>query len=451
MGGPITWRSVMGASLADASRPLALAQPSFNGSFDTLNNALKERQAAEEVARTRQKDNATQLFMGDIQAIDSPEAFQAARDGLYQRLAQAGAGVDQAALRGALDGRLGTLQQRYVQGQAYKDNLQAAGDKEEALRFRPQMTSIQGRIAQGREEDVGPDIEALPERLRAELFKAADERRQLEVGRERDATKFERDGKQHDLNLRQGEARIKESNAHVAEAGLRQQLTRRQIDSANEERLLSDALGQAYLAARGNMTANGMPVENVMTNAAEQVGGNLAPRLQAKLLQAARSADQANVEAWRTEQDRNGYVGATALNPGAVMGDLDEVITKSVPKEHQERVRGTVGRILRDGYVVKKGTKLDDNFIVEQDTTIPIPFGVMRPIIQGSEDPTRWYNPFSWISGQEDDIENAVAAQMKRPEVIRDVRARMLAEQLRAAARKDPQSQLPANSPSKKK
>ncbi len=42
--GVITWRNVVGPSLADASRPMELARQSFDGAFSGLDKMLKERQ-----------------------------------------------------------------------------------------------------------------------------------------------------------------------------------------------------------------------------------------------------------------------------------------------------------------------------------------------------------------------------------------------------------------------
>ena len=187
---------------------------------------------------------------------------------------------------------------------------------------------------------------------------------------------------------------------------------------------------------------NGLPNESAMTAAATAATEGMDPRIAAKVLQQARQADAANVQAWRDDQDKNGYVGAVPLNPTAVSSSLEEVI-KTIPEDDQESVRAHVNGLVREGVTIPKGTKLPDGSTLEEDMKVPVPFNVARSAILESYGP--WYKGGFRRGVSATDI---IEQQVKRPEVFMDILTRDRAERLKDSLRNNPD--LPSNEKRKK-
>jgi hypothetical protein len=125
MAGPITWRNVTGPSLADASRPLEVAQRTISGAFDSFGNVLQRQQDVADRNWDQVKENNTQDFLNKIYSAQGAEGFKALQDSgeLDRMLAANGAQIDRAAARSAMDGRLTTLQNRDMAGITYKNTM----------------------------------------------------------------------------------------------------------------------------------------------------------------------------------------------------------------------------------------------------------------------------------------------------------------------------------------
>jgi hypothetical protein len=121
MAGPITWRTVNGPSLAEASRPMESAQRSFDNAFTGLGGVLKQQEATDQANWNQIKENNTQDFLNKLYSAQGAEGFKALQDSgeLDRMLAANGAQIDRAAARSAMDGRLDTLQQRDLRGLKY--------------------------------------------------------------------------------------------------------------------------------------------------------------------------------------------------------------------------------------------------------------------------------------------------------------------------------------------
>jgi hypothetical protein len=121
MAGPITWRTVNGPSLAEASRPLEAAQRAFDNAFTGLGGALKQWDAGQKDIWKQQDAAATQDVLGQIYRAKTVEEFNALRDSgaLDQATAANGAVIDRAAVNALADGRPDTLQQRDLRGLKY--------------------------------------------------------------------------------------------------------------------------------------------------------------------------------------------------------------------------------------------------------------------------------------------------------------------------------------------
>lgn len=143
MPDPITWRNVVGPSLADASRPLQAAGNSFDAGFDVLGKALASRQQANQVQVNLAREGAKQSFLDLVQSAKTPEELAAlqASGALDQRLATLDV-RDRAAVRGADETRLSAVRNLVTQGQQFGDTQL---DRQQA----PIRDQIASRIASG--------------------------------------------------------------------------------------------------------------------------------------------------------------------------------------------------------------------------------------------------------------------------------------------------------------
>jgi hypothetical protein len=179
MNGPITWRTVNGPSLAEASRPLDSAAQLLSSGFGSLNNVLQKQDSVDKANWQQQKENNTNEFLNQIYAANGPDGFKALQDSgqLQQMLSGFGAQIDQAQARSTMDTRLGTLQQREKAGIEYGNFM--TDEKQ-----RPITQQIMSEAALGNKDAAlklmadNPDI-----RLPADLTKAI-------VAGERDLTKW---------------------------------------------------------------------------------------------------------------------------------------------------------------------------------------------------------------------------------------------------------------------
>lgn len=126
MGQPIRWDNVGGANLSEASRPLEAAQRSFLGAFDTVGNALQQRQTIEDQNWQNTKSNNTNAYLDAVSRLSTPEQLVAAKaqgGALDQLRSQFGNQVDANAIRGAVDARTAAVQQQAMQDITYKNAL----------------------------------------------------------------------------------------------------------------------------------------------------------------------------------------------------------------------------------------------------------------------------------------------------------------------------------------
>ena len=421
----ITWRSLMGQN-PDPVRAMGAAQNSFEGMFGSLNTALTQYQQQQQAQETKLKsDNLERFYAEAASKYSTPEAFQAAlASGELQGLAGSyGDAIDKAAVRNFLDTRGGVLQQRQQDQWKYQEGLENQNAK-------PFIDDIRSRIAAGDfdtantllSENELPNEAALYEALKAAQDSAKEQKYKDEL------RPLEMEGKRLSLD----------SSRESLEN------TRLQRREAEAQRLADALLSQAYLNARGKMSENGLPNESAMTDEASKLVEGQDPRIAAKVLQAARQSDVANVQAWREEQDKNGYVGSVPLNPTAVSSSLEEVIQK-IPEGDQESVRTHVNELVRNGVTIPKGTKLPDGTSLEEDMKVPVPFNVARSAILESYGP--WYK-FGYRRGAS--ATDIIEEQVRRPEVFMDILMRDRAERLKASLRQDPDLSS-GNTVSKKK
>ena len=416
----ITWRSLMGQN-PDPVRAMSAAQDSFDGMFGSLNSALTKYQDQQKIAETKLKgDNLERFYADAASRFSTPEAFQAAlASGELQGLASGyGDSIDKTAVRNFMETRGGVLQQRQQDQWKYQKALE---DQAAA----PVLDDVRSRIEAGDFETANtlltentlPNEAALYEALRKRQEGAADTAHQNAL---------------RPLDLQGKQLALESSGESLRGARINREGAELNLTAAKEQRTAEDVISQAYMAARGKMMENGLPNETAMTEAAAELSQDLDPRIAAKVLQSARQVDVANVQAWRDDQDKNGYVGSVPLNPTAVSSSLEEVI-KTVPEGDQESVRTHVNELVRNGVTLPKGTQLPDGTTLNEDLKVPVPFNVARSAILESYGP--WYKLGHRRGVSATDI---IKEQVRRPEVFMDILTRDRAERLKESLRKDP-------------
>lgn len=121
MSGPITWRNVHGPSLAEAARPMELANQSINNAFARAQNTLDSYQKQYQAIEDRQEQGRLLDAKELLQGATTPEQVEALRE----QLAAARSGMSnesRAALLGAEEARIASLQERILNNQKYADN-----------------------------------------------------------------------------------------------------------------------------------------------------------------------------------------------------------------------------------------------------------------------------------------------------------------------------------------
>ena len=419
----ITWRSLMGQN-PDPVRAMSAAQNSFEGMFGSLNTALTQYQQQQQAQETKLKsDNLERFYAEAASKYSTPEAFQAAlASGELQGLASIyGDAIDKSKVREFSETRGDVLRQREQDQWKYKDAL----EKRNAT---PLVDDIRSRIAAGDFKTANALLaeNTLPDE--ASLYEA------LKQG-QTNATK-----EAYEAQIRPLELESKRLGLDTSK--INKDLNQINLENVRDQRTVESALSKAYLAAQGTMMQNGLPNESAMTAAATAATEGMDPRIAAKVIQQARQADAANVQAWRDDQDKNSYVGAVPLNPTAVSSSLEEVI-KTIPEDDQESVRSHVNELVREGVTIPKGTKLPDGSTLEKDMKVPVPFNVARSAILESYGP--WYKGGFRRGVSATDI---IEEQVRRPEVFMDILTRDRAERLKDSLRNNPD--LPSNEKRKK-
>lgn len=254
----LTWQNVNGPQLSVAD-----LRSTTNDMFSGLQGLLDKQKATDTANWDQVKLNNTNALLSGVQEAQTPEEYAAKRAALQQQLGAAGAQVDSAAVRTAMDSRLSTLQQR---AKAEWDFNNAKIDQADApLRDEAAMRFALGDYAGGR---------AIAEKLqrnKAVSFEAAKagERRDVLEGQQnvtfgntlaeeaRRAAAAPVDLQVKQANIRQSDASAASSYAHSAAEKLRGELLSSQAADAKAARdsALRNASAQALV--KGTMYEGG--------------------------------------------------------------------------------------------------------------------------------------------------------------------------------------------------
>lgn len=246
MGSPITWRNVNGPSLAEASRPMEVAQRTISGAFDGFKDIIKGVENTDAANWQTTKANNTDEFLTQARSrFNTPEEWSAAiADGTVDNMRkQYGAQINQEATRNFMENQLGNLQ-----GKATTNiNFANAQRNEQAAPIRNQFMQ---RLYSGDTAGAEQLLKANPELRLGDLQKNVLDFNQNKTAQEQQAIKFgfeqaraERDAQMFPLELQGKRASNGLINAQAN--GIRQ---------ANEN---SDKLLKAAQAAEALAKKNG--------------------------------------------------------------------------------------------------------------------------------------------------------------------------------------------------
>jgi hypothetical protein len=248
---PITWRNVSGPSLADASRPLEVAQRSLLGGLDAFNSALKGVEATDAANWQQQKQNNTNDFLNKLYEAQTADQLTRMNGNgqLNQLLNNFGAQIDQAAARQALDQRMGVLQNRDVQNITYKNTMLDEAQQEDVKRI--------GLLTLTDPKAAAAELAANPQLRKAvELAQGIDTRQEV-------LKKRGWDEEMHPLDVQAKKADITYKGAQTGLANAQAEHARA---TAERDRAYID-----FLKAGGSLNADGTPNNSGNSAAVKQI------------------------------------------------------------------------------------------------------------------------------------------------------------------------------------
>lgn len=241
MAGPITWRTIMGASPADAARPLEIARQSIGDAFGQFMNVIRDREGFIQKQADTAAEANVQGFLDRIQGARTPEEIAALQESGELDTLRAGLRPqDLAQVRGAEDARLTSLMQQTTARNAFDD--QALARSRLPLINQAAMLAAQGDEAGLNkllaEQDLGDEAKFVTQ-LQSTLDARANRERQ-QVLQRREDTNF-----RHQQSMRPFE---------LAAKALSVQASQEQISAAQENRALSKKQRE-QLEAAGKLEA----------------------------------------------------------------------------------------------------------------------------------------------------------------------------------------------------
>ena len=332
---PITWQTVNGPSLAEASRPMEAASRSFNEAFGGLDNVLKQRQAIETGNWDQTKLNNTNALLGAVQEAKTPEEFASREAVLRQQLAGYGAQVDPVAVRAAMDGRMATLQQRAVAGMDYQNKVT---DNREA----PIRDSIASLTSQGRFPEAKALLEQHTLRNEAALYDANRQGERRVLTEKQADTTFGNNQESFGQTKKLWPGQVALQQAQINQANAVSAASR----AASSERALGTGLDKLMVGYQQDYTAK--QAEYL------QGVGQLASALKIPLNKAGEpqleGVDLDTVKILRAQaKEKLGDPPSSS----AYLADFDKrVVQAGVPLKDQLNARKLLGEVFNDGSVV---------------------------------------------------------------------------------------------------
>lgn len=208
----ITWRNVEGPSFKEAILAGTAAQQQMSSGFDSFNKVLEQETKTNLANWDNTKQNNTQAFLDQVAQYRTPEEFQAAQaSGALNALRQRyGAQIDQAAIRGAEDKRVGELTDRVLKANAYADDTELRTQRPIEQSYYQKLYSGDTAGAASVLKD-NPNLRNMP--AMAKLF---DDYSAAKTTREREGVLFEHQKNLMPLEIADKRAGINLKNAQAA-------------------------------------------------------------------------------------------------------------------------------------------------------------------------------------------------------------------------------------------
>lgn len=371
MAEPITWRNVTGPSLADASRPLQIAQQTLASGFNTFNDQLKSMEATDTANWEQVKKNNTNEFMNRLMEAQTAEQFGNMNGGnaLGKQLAGYGAQIDQAAARTALDQRLGTLQDRDVRGITYNHTM--LDEKQAPMVREIQMLSLTNPEAAKTRLAENPDI-----RKAFELATGIDTREWLvkERGWKEEMQPLDVQAKKADITYKGAQTTLANAQAD------------HQVATAERERAYRDALKAAGYGGLGSGTSG--------------LGGTGVPGESGSLANGGTPALAALNAQWK-ETLKNSVYGGGDYSTTEGKKELDEILKRmDITPDQKDDIRANLTTYYKDGAVIGHDAK-------GKPIRAPLPIAtIVEAITESSDNPVAKLVP-GW-SRRGDDVVNTL-------------------------------------------
>lgn len=194
MAGPITWRSIMGASLADAARPLELARQGLNDSLGSFGNVVRGMETVDAHNVQALDEAAKQAFLDRVSGASTPEALAALQSSGQLDSMRAGlSAASRAAVRGSEEARLASLRQQLTAGQQFGDTQRdraELGDKDTILSeiAKGNFDGARGLVAMANIHDKAPLLNAIEQAQRTRLLQGQEQHKTTNALTESDLT-----------------------------------------------------------------------------------------------------------------------------------------------------------------------------------------------------------------------------------------------------------------------
>lgn len=132
MANPITWQNITGPSMADAAKPMAMAQLSLDNAFNKFSSVIADREKNDLANWNQQKTNNQNEYLDTIAGFKTEEELRAAqRSGVLQQMLQGyGAQIDPTAVRGAVNEQIANLQKQWQANTTHQDAVTAFNQRD---------------------------------------------------------------------------------------------------------------------------------------------------------------------------------------------------------------------------------------------------------------------------------------------------------------------------------
>ena len=132
MANPITWQNITGPSMADAAKPMAMAQLSLDNAFSKFSGVISDREKNDLANWNQQKTNNQNEYLDTLASFKTEEELRAAqRSGVLQQMLQGyGAQIDHTAVRGAENEQIANLQKQWQANTTHQDAVTAFNQRD---------------------------------------------------------------------------------------------------------------------------------------------------------------------------------------------------------------------------------------------------------------------------------------------------------------------------------